>query len=481
VSGFGAAIGLRQNTSDGSADKPDHRALIAVDLGAESCRVSLLRWDEGKPHIELIHRFAHGAEKRDDGLRWNLQRIVDGVEEGLARCAELAFEGVRSIAVDGWAVDYVRLNAEGVAVEDPFCYRDPRNEEAEKALYQVIAPSRLRELSGVQLQPINTVYQQHADSLAGINSRWLNLPEYLLYLWGGRPVAERTMATHSGIVALDGSWCDEIIRAAGIRSEDAPALVDAGTIIGEYKGKIERLHGALLIAPCCHDTASAVAGIPANGENWAYISSGTWSLIGTVLEAPCNSVEAADANFTNLGAAGGRILFHKGISGMWLLQQSMRSWNRSDVAALIDQARQQPQPSASELIDVDDPVLSAPGDIPGRINAQRVSRGLAPVNDPSAMTRLIFESLAVRYASVLHSISSMTGKRFDKIYIVGGGSQNDLLNALTEKTTGLPVIRGSVESSTIGNFAVQLAALDGNTSAEHIADQAVLLQQEPAS
>jgi rhamnulokinase len=474
-----AATGLKPATFDGSADKPDHRALIAVDLGAESCRVSLLRWRDDKPHIELVHRFTHGAEQRNDGLRWNLQRIIDGVEAGLARCAESATEGVRSIAVDGWAVDYVRLDANGIAIEDPFCYRDPRNAKAEAALYQVIAPSRLRELSGVQLQPINTIYQQHADRLANIHARWLNLPEYLLYRWGGRPVAERTMATHSGMVALDGGWCGEIMHAAGIRAEDAPVLVEAGTIVGQYSGKIESLRGARLIVPCCHDTASAVAGIPAVGENWAYISSGTWSLIGTVLEAPCNSAEAAEANFTNLGAAGGRFLFHKGISGMWLLQQSMRSWNLSDVAMLVNQARQQPAPETSELIDVDDPALAAPGDIPARINAQRAARGLAPVNDPPAVTLLIFESLAARYASVLHSISTMTGKRFDAIYIVGGGSQNDLLNSLTEKTTGLPVIRGSVESSTIGNFAVQFAALDGNTSAGHIAKQAALLQREP--
>ena len=472
--------GRQHNTSDGSANRPDHRALIAVDLGAESCRVSLLRWHEGRPSIELIHRFTHGAEQRSDGLRWNLQRIIDGVETGLARCAEIASEGVCSIAVDGWAVDYVRLDANGVAVEDPFCYRDPRNAKAEDALYRVIAPSRLRELTGVQLQPINTVYQQHADRLANIHARWLNLPEYLLYRWGGRPVAERTMATHSGMVALDGNWCTEIIAAAGIEAQDAPALVDAGSIIGEYKGAIDRLHGARLIAPCCHDTASAVAGIPAVGENWAYISSGTWSLIGTVLEAPCNTREAAEANFTNLGAAGERFLFHKGISGMWLLQQSMRSWGLNDVTTIVDEARQQLAPPAAELIDVDDPALAAPGDMPARINTQRRARGLAAVNDPPVMTRLIFESLAARYASVLRSISTMTGKRFDAIYIVGGGSQNDLLNSLTEKTTGLPVVRGSVESSTIGNFAVQLAALDGDTSAKHVAEKAALLQRQPA-
>ena len=472
-----AARCLQHNTSDGSADKPDHRALIAVDLGAESCRVSLLRWRDGQPHIELVHRFTHGAEQRNDGLRWDLKRIIDGVEAGMARCAELATEGVRSIAVDGWAVDYVRLGVDGKAADDPYCYRDPRNQEALDALHQSFSASRLRELSGVQLQPINSVYQQHADHLAGTHNRWIQLPEYMLYLWGGRPVAERTNATHTGMVGLDGKWSEEIFRAAAVSIEDAPELVEAGTIVGQYQGKIEKLHGALLIAPCCHDTASAVAGIPSEGDDWAYISSGTWSLIGTVLESPCNTSEAAAENFTNLGAAGGRVLFHKGISGMWLLQQSMRTWNLADVASLVDQARKQPSIASNELIDVDDPALSAPGDMPSRINAQRAARGLAPVSDPPAMTRLIFESLAARYASVLHSISEMTGKQFHKIYIVGGGSQNDLLNALTEKSTGFPVVRGAVESSTIGNFAVQLAALDGNTSSEHVTKWATILQQ----
>lgn len=465
-----------QTSNDGPATAPDHRALIAVDLGAESCRVSLLRWHEGSPQIELVHRFGHQPEERDGGLRWNLSRIVEGVEQGLSKCAAIATEGVRSIAVDGWAVDYVRLGQDGKAVDDPFCYRDPRNQRAEAALYDRISPLRLRELSGVQMQPINTLNQLYADHLSATHSMWLNLPEYMLYLLGAKAVAERTNATHSGMIGLDGKWSDEIFAAAGVSIADAPPLVEAGTIVGTYTGKIAALQGALLIAPCCHDTASAVAGIPAKGNDWAYISSGTWSLIGTVLDRACNTAEAAKENFTNLGAAGGRVLFHKGISGMWLLQQSMRTWNLSDVPSLVEQARKLPSVPSSELIDVDDPVLAAPGDIPARINEQRTARGLAPVSDPPQMTRLIFESLAARYASVLRSISSMTGKQFKAIYIVGGGSQNTLLNALTEKAIGVPVVRGAVESSTIGNFAMQLAALQGDTSAENIAQRAAELQ-----
>lgn len=458
------------------ATSTDHRALIAVDLGAESCRVSLLRWKDGKPAMELVHRFGHQPQSAEGGLRWDFSGIVAGVEEGLERCAGIATEGVRSIAVDGWAVDYVRLDEAGKAIAEPFCYRDPRNHQAEVALHQRITRERLRELSGVQLQPINTIYQQHADHLNDAHAAWLNLPEYLLYLWGGRPVAERTNATHTAMVGLDGQWCKEVFDAAGIRVEDAPQLVEAGTIVGTYNGAIAKLQGVALIAPCCHDTASAVAGIPAEGEDWAYISSGTWSLVGTVLDRPCNTADAARENFTNLGAAGGRVLFHKGINGMWLLQQSMRTWQMTDVAGLIEQARKADGFAASELIDVDDPVLSDPGDIPARINAQRAARELGAITDPVQMTRLIFESLAARYASVLQSIAEMTGKRFSRIYIVGGGSQNTLLNSLTEAATGLRVVRGAVESSTLGNFALQLAALDGDTSAAHIARWAAALQ-----
>ncbi|MBS1815606.1 MAG: carbohydrate kinase [Acidobacteria bacterium] len=454
----------------------DARSLIAVDLGAESCRVSILRGQNGHPHIELVYRFANAPITKNNALHWPLDTIVNGVEEGLRRCAEIATEGIRSIAVDGWAVDYVRLNDQGEPLDDPFCYRDARNLESEKSLHTRITPEHLRELSGIQIQPLNTVYQQHADTLKDAHARWVNLPEYLLYRWGAKPVAEKTNATHTGLVALDGTWCKEIFEAASIRLEDAPELVEAGTIIGEYNGPIEKLRGAKLIAPCCHDTAAAVAGIPAEGDDWAYISSGTWSLVGTVLEKPCNTTEAARENFTNLGAAGGRFLFHKGLSGMWLLQQSMLQWKLTDVVKLVAEAREVPSFAANELIDVDDPALTQPGDMPARINAQRAARNLSPIHEPARMARLIFDSLAARYATVLRSISQMTGKTFRRIYVVGGASQNELLNELTAKATGLEVIRGAVESSTIGNFAVQFAALENDRSAANVSRWAARLQ-----
>jgi rhamnulokinase len=462
--------------ASGQPNREDRRALIAVDLGAESCRASLLRWQQGRAQIALVHRFANGPEQRADGLRWNLQRIVTGVEHGLRKCAAIATEGVRSIAVDGWAVDYVRLSPQGEALGDPFCYRDQRCQSAQQTLHRRISSTRLRELTGIQIQPINTLYQLYADRLSGAPQvHWLNLPEYLLYLWGGDPVAERTNAAHTGLVGLDGNWCEEIFAATKLDFALAPRIVEPGTRVGIYRGNVSELRGADLIAPCCHDTASAVAGIPATGEDWAYISSGTWSLVGAALPAPCNSSAASFENFTNLSAAGGRILFHKGIAGMWLLRQCMKTWGTDDAGVIVRKATELSPFGLDEWFDVEDPSLAMPGDMPAQINALRAQKGQSRVHGIPEMARLIFESLAGRYASVLRALEQITSRKLRRIYIVGGGSQNELLNHLTAEATGLEVIRSHAESSTLGNFAVQLAAGDSNTSWENIARWAARL------
>ncbi len=468
----------------------DKRALIAVDLGAESCRVSLLRWAEELPKIELVHRFANHAIERADGLRWDLERICLGVEEGIRHCARIVTEGggdgVRAIGVDGWAVDYVRLDGHGVPLADPYCYRDSRTSEAERALHEVISPGRLGELTGVQLQKINTLYQQYADVLGGEEPgvMWLNLPEYLLHRWGGRAVAERTNATHSQMVDIrSGEWCEEILNAARLDAKRMPTLVDPGTDVGQLSGPLAALPAlreARLIAPCCHDTASAIAGIPAEGDDWAYISSGTWSLVGMLLDKPCMVEEGIAEGFTNLAAAGGRVCFHKGLNGMWLIRQCIETWavegHTWEIGDLIAAARYVPSFAQEELIVVDDPELLLPGRMPQRINEQRARFGLAPLSTAAQqapqLASLIFQSLASRYAEVLKQIASLGGKSLRRIFIVGGGSRNEFLNELTAQATGMAVYRGSAESSTIGNFATQLAALEGKPSAERIASWA---------
>jgi rhamnulokinase len=475
----------------------DTRPLIAVDLGAESCRVSMLSWQEGRPHIELVYRFPNGPVRHADGsLRWPLAQIVEGVELGLKRCAAAAPGGIRSIAVDGWAVDYVRLDAQGIPLEDPFCYRDERNIAAEESLHAKITTERMRELTGVQLQRLNTVYQLHADRLAGLDPGvgWLNLPEYMLARWGGTPVAEYTNATHTGMVELDHRvWSEEILAAAGIDCATMPTLVPPGTLLGKVSGQLAKLPAFLdteLIAPACHDTASAIAGIPVSGDDWAYISSGTWSLVGTVLERSCNWPSTRGDGFTNLGGVGNRICFHRNVNGLWILRQCMDAWAEAggtwELQELLRQAELAVVPHG--VLEVDEPDLLLPGRMPDRINGQRRLRGFSEMDESPAgapvMTRLILEGLASRYRQVLERVAAISGKTLRRLCVVGGGSRNALLQRLTAEETGLELHLGSPESSTIGNFAVQLAALEdamlgGEGFCESVAEWAkCILDQE---
>jgi rhamnulokinase len=451
----------------------DTRALIAVDLGAESCRVSLLRWVNGEPVIRLVHRFANAPRQTGLGLCWDLNMIEAGLDHGVRECAAIATEGVRSIAVDGWAVDYVRLDADGAPLADPFCYRDERTLKAERALHRKCGPDRLRELTGIQLLRINTLYQLYADKQQKLpeGSQWLNLPEYILARWGGARVAEHTNATHSQMVELyHPEWCREIFFAAQLDLASAPKIVPPGTELGRLTGPLAELPAladTVLIAPACHDTASAIAGIPATGNDWAYISSGTWSLVGTLLEQPRNGEEAREENFTNLGAVGDRICFHKNVNGMWLIKQCIDKWAAHgrvwSVPDLVAAAEKVAKPHG--VLDVDESDLLLSGQMPQRINAQRIRKGYEPLDESAGnapeFASLIFHSLAARYAKVLDRIAFHSGKKLKRLFVVGGASQNEFLNRLTREATGLEVFRGSPESSTVGNFAVQLAALEG--------------------
>ena len=465
----------------------DLRALIAIDLGAESCRVSLLRWLAGGPHIQLVHRFQNNAVERDlpNGerqLHWNIEFILAELHRGLVLAAEIATEGIRSIAVDGWAVDYVRLNAEGAAIAPPFCYRDERTIATELAVHRLISAERMREITGQQLMRINTLYQMAADPPKLAATRWLNLPEYVLFHFGGRPVSELTNASHTQMIALDGRWSSEIFAALGWSLESAPELVPPGTDIGQVTGDLAVLPAfanTRLIAPACHDTASAIAAIPDGGDDWAYISSGTWSLVGTVLRTPINNAEAKAENYTNLGGVDGTVCFHKNVNGMWLLRQCMDSWSHAGgslaLPTLIEAAAA--FGPRDFVLDVDDPDLLLPGNMPQRINAQLRRRGLPEfIEEPEnadALASFIFHSLAARYAAVLAKVAAISGKHFRKLYIMGGGSQNQLLNRLTAEATGLEVVRAGTECSTIGNFAVQLATLEsaGNYRRHHWAER----------
>ena len=448
------------------------RARVAIDLGAQSCRVSLLRWNHNEPEIEVLRRFSNEPISTGDGLRWNIDAIFEGIMTGLRSCAACAPEGIASVAVDGWAVDYVRLDRTGNPVAFPFCYRDARTEKAETEVHAVMPPSRLYSLTGIQILRLNTLYQLYADKLAGFDPRlpWMNLPEFIAYRLSGKRVSEYTNATHTGLVALGThSWCQEIFRELGLDVASAPEIVPSGTVLGTISADLAGLPAfgdAKVIVPACHDTASAIAAIPAVGDDWAFISSGTWSLVGTVLDAPCVTDEARSLNFTNLGGVGGKICFLKNVNGMWLLRQCMDEWGQKGMRwtfqELLSRCASLPKPAT--LIDVDDPELMLPGHTIDKINAQlkRLGQSKCGSDDTStaSLANTIFHSMAARYAEVLAWIAKITEKKLNRLFVVGGGSQNNLLNKLTAQRTGLEVILGSTESATIGNFAIQMAALE---------------------
>lgn len=457
---------------------PAPSSLVAIDLGAESCRVSLLQGAGWAPTITMVHRFANGPVRDGQHFRWDLQRICAELETGLRACADRSPEGIASIGVTGWAVDYVRLDAAGKPLAQPFCYRDQRNTAAMEAVHARMPADTLYARTGVHIQAINTIYQLWADRACGLpeHAPWVNLPEYILHWLGAPMIAEYSNATHTGLIDPERrQWDEEIFRQLGFDVAAAPRLVESGTVLGPLRCELSQLpafRGTQLIAPACHDTASAVAGIRAMPGRWAYLSSGTWSLLGLVLSRTLRTPEAMRDGFTNLGAAGGPVLFHSSAHGMWLLRQCLNTWEPLsrdtssarhgwELAELIAAARQLPAPE--HLLDLDDPAFVPPGDMPARINDQLQRRGLAPLpagcDAAPRYANLIFHSLASRYASLLDQIAELTGKRPEHICVVGGGSRNDYLNELTAARAGVPVERGPVESSTIGNFAVQWARL----------------------
>jgi rhamnulokinase len=307
-------------------------------------------------------------------------------------------------------------------------------------------------------------------------------------------VAEVTNASHTQLLGLNGEWSREVFAAVDTPIDTAPTLVFSGTDLGQLGGRLAELPafaGTRLIAPACHDTASAIASISDTSDEWAYISSGTWSLVGTVLNSPINTQLARSLNFTNLRGVDGTFCLHKNVNGMWLLRQCMEAWNQDakqanldplTVSHLIEAAAA--VTSRSYTLDVDDPELLLPGRMPERINAQLRRRGLRELNPTrehaAEVASFLFHSLAARYAEVLEHVATITGKDLQRLYVMGGGSQNKLLNRLTAEATGLEVICAGTECSTVGNFAVQLAALEdpGNVTDRRTSTWAARLRRQ---
>ena len=361
------------------------------------------------------------------------------VRSGLARIPD-----AESIGIDTWGVDYGLLDDRRRLLADPIAYRDDRTAKVLDRVHALVAPDELYAITGIQHLPFNTIYQLAADDRLGDAEHAVLLPDLLAFRLTGWLGTELTNASTTALVeAGTQQWSTELLDRLDIPHDLLPPIEAPGTLRGRYEGIPVVLVGS-------HDTASAVAGVPADGDRFAYIASGTWSLVGVLTDAPIRTDAARVANFTNEIAVDGRIRFLRNVGGLWLLQECLREWGRDDLDALLDGAS---QVSDAPRVDVDDPTFLPPGNMPARI----ASAAGTTLDEPSTV-RCILDSLADGYARTLHDAVALTGRDVDIVHVVGGGAQNALLCQLTADACGLPVLAGPVEATALGNVVVQARA-----------------------
>lgn len=456
------------------------RLVVAVDLGAESGRVILGRYDGRRASLEEAHRFANGPREVGGTLRWDAQGLWRQIREGFAKAATQLAPGERidSVGVDTWGVDYGLLDVGGNLLDDPVCYRDPRTKGTLVEAIGRVGRERLYRASGNQLMEVNTVYQLLAEVLGGGERlarahRLLMIPDLFHYLLCGRAVVEYTNATTTGAYDVArGRWAIELLDQLGIPTELLPEVVDAGTDLGPLlPGVVDGagLAATRVVAPGSHDTASAVVSVPFEDPAAAYISSGTWSLVGVETAAPVISEAALRANLTNEGGVLGTIRLLRNCMGLWLLQECRRQWRREGheyaYAELVAMAAEAPGRS---VVNPDHPDFVTPGNMPGRIRAYCERTGQPVPEDVPAIARCVLDSLALRYRMAFEDLSAVSGRLISQVHIVGGGARNILLNQLTADVAGLPVVTGPVEATAFGNVLVQLYALGELTSLEEM-------------
>lgn len=445
-------------------------AFVAVDLGASSGRVIRGEIVEGPagPSVALaeVARFPNGATADPDGtLRWDLSGLVESVLDGLHAAGELG--PVASIGIDTWAVDYGLLDGGGALLAEPVAYRDSRTEAAVARVHGRVSPEELYAISGMQHLPFNTVFQIDAEQHGALwerAQRLLLVPDLIVYLLTGVQRAELTNASTTALMDVgEGDWSTELLQRLGIPRSLLPDIVRPGAVIGPLTPTIAARTGLgeiPVVAVGSHDTASAVVGVPAQREDFAYISCGTWSLVGVELDEPIRTEASRAKNFTNELGVDGTVRYLRNVMGLWVLQESQRTWTEQgcevELGQLLAEAAELPE--RRTVIDVDHPDFLPPGDMPSRIAEHAQGSGQPVPSTPAEVTRCILDSLAVAYRRAVQDAVELSGREVGVIHVVGGGSRNALLMQLTADATGLPVVAGPEESTALGNVLVQARA-----------------------
>ena len=452
---------------------PEVNTYLAFDLGAESGRAVLARLQSGILTSEEIHRFPNQPIRERESLRWNVRTLWSEIREGLAKVRD---SNVTSVGVDTWGVDYALLGADGELLQNPYHYRDRRTEGVMEEVCRQCSREEIYEATGIQFMPINTLYQLYSECRCnpGIVERaehFVTIPDLFNYWLSGKIVCEFTNATTTQMVdPIKRTWASGLLARLNLPSHLPAPIVEPGSIIGSLLPEIApSLKSTSVIAPACHDTGSAVAAIAARNGT-AFISSGTWSLVGTELAAPVITPESLRLNFTNEGGVGGTTRLLKNVMGLWMLQGCRQTWSSQGhefgYSDLMDLAAK--ENGFDHLVDPDHESFLRPSDMPGAIEEFCRRTGQPLPTSPAAFVRSILESLAFKYRLVLRSLEQLTGQRIERIRVIGGGSKNRLLNQFTANATGRRVLAGPAEATALGNIGMQILATGSASSLEEM-------------
>ncbi|NUT96386.1 MAG: rhamnulokinase [Saccharothrix sp.] len=435
--------------------------VAAVDLGASSGRVMAFDIAPGRASFTEAHRFPNGPVRLGDTLHWDVLGLYRGVLDGL----RAAGPRLDAVGIDSWAVDHGLLDATGALLGNPVHYRDRRTDGVPQAVHERVPAAELYRVTGLQVLPFNTVYQLAAargTPQLEAARRMLLIPDLLGHWLTGAQVSEVTNASTTGLLdARTRTWSAELAARLDVSDGLLTPLVEPGTVVGALRDHVladTGLAGPVpVVAVGSHDTASAVVGVPAETRNFAYVATGTWSLVGVELDAPVLTEASRAANFSNELGVDGTVRYLRNVMGLWLLQECLREWGDPDLTALLDAAAA--EPALAAVVDAGDPAFIPPGDMPARIRDACARTGQPPPSTRAAIVRCVVDSLALAHHRAVRQAADLSGRRVDVVHVVGGGARNRLLCQLTADACGLPVVAGPVEAAAYGNALVQARAL----------------------
>jgi len=442
---------------------------VACDLGAESCRVILGTLEDDHLATEEIHRFVNDHVTVFGTLRWDVLRIFDELKKGLRQVAVRGYQ-IESVSTDSWGVDYVYVRAQEPMITCPYHYRDPRTDSALERAFAVVPANLIYSETGGHFFPNDTLYQMLDDlenrrEILELSEQFLNIGDYFNYMFSGVRRAEESLASTTQLFnPQQRKWSRRLIEGFGLPARIFPELVRSGTTLGPLLPSIGTevgLQGTQVIAGCSHDTACAVAAVPAEGQDWSYVSSGTWSAMGTEVAQPIINPKCREYNFTNEIGYGGTVTFLKNLVGLWLVRECRRQWAKEGQEYAYDQLTKMAQEAEPLkcLINPAAPRFVKPNNMPQKISNYCRETSQEVPRTPGESIRCILESLALLYRKTLGEIATVTGEKARHLHIVGGGSKNLLLNQLAADATQLTVLAGPSEAAAIGNILIQAIGL----------------------